>query len=85
MSWQDFERFLREKADVSALAELEANCSTVAALERVELGMARAVGMEEVRASSLLLASLVPATGSYFSARVARPVLRRRCVSLGVT
>lgn len=52
MSWQDFERFLREKADASALAELEANCPTVAALERVELGLARAVGMEEVRAGA---------------------------------
>lgn len=48
MSWQDFERFLREKADASDLAELEASCATVAALERVELGLARAAGMEEV-------------------------------------
>eukprot|EP00752_Nemacystus_decipiens_P003626 g3342.t2 len=50
VSWQDFERFLREKADASALAEVEASCATVAALERVELGLARTVGMEEVRA-----------------------------------
>lgn len=52
MSWPDFERLLREKADASAVAELEAGCSTVAALERVELGLARAVGMEEVRVRS---------------------------------
>ncbi|CAM9900245.1 unnamed protein product, partial [Ectocarpus fasciculatus] len=50
VSWTDFERLLRDKADVSALSELDANCATSAALERVEIGLARAAGMEEVRA-----------------------------------
>ncbi|CAM9739027.1 unnamed protein product [Ectocarpus sp. 12 AP-2014] len=50
VSWVDFERLLRDKADVSALSELDANCATSAALERVEIGLARAAGMEEVRA-----------------------------------
>ncbi|CAM9506680.1 unnamed protein product [Ectocarpus sp. 4 AP-2014] len=50
VSWADFERLLRDKADVSALSELDANCATSAALERVEIGLARAAGMEEVRA-----------------------------------
>ncbi|CAB1116935.1 unnamed protein product [Ectocarpus sp. CCAP 1310/34] len=50
VSWVDFERLLRDKADASALSELDANCATSAALERVEIGLARAAGMEEVRA-----------------------------------
>ncbi|CAM9300985.1 unnamed protein product [Ectocarpus sp. 12 AP-2014] len=50
VSWVDFERLLRDKADVSALSELDANCATSAALERVEIGLAGAAGMEEVRA-----------------------------------
>lgn len=48
VSWADLERLLREKADACGLAELESSCVKVAALERVELGLARAVGMEEV-------------------------------------
>ncbi|CAN0012370.1 unnamed protein product [Scytosiphon promiscuus] len=50
VSWADFERLLRDKADASALADLSANCSTSATVERLEIGLARAVGMEEVRA-----------------------------------
>lgn len=46
--WPDVERLLREKADASALTELSETCATAAALERVELGLARTVGMEEV-------------------------------------
>eukprot|EP00904_Undaria_pinnatifida_P008327 jgi/Undpi1/4624/HiC_scaffold_18.g07978.m1 len=48
--WPDFERLLREKADASALTEINSTCATSAALERVELALARSVGMEEVRA-----------------------------------
>lgn len=43
------ERLLREKADTSVLAELGANCVSTTAFERMELGQAKAVGMEEVR------------------------------------
>lgn len=46
--WPDFERLLREKADASALTEINSTCATSAALERVELALARSVGMEEV-------------------------------------
>lgn len=48
VSWPDFERLLREKADASVLADLSANCPTSAAVERLEMGLTRAVGMEEV-------------------------------------
>lgn len=48
VSWPDFERLLRDKADASSLADLSANCSTSATVERLEIGLARAVGMEEV-------------------------------------
>lgn len=48
VSWVDLERLLRDKADVDAVAELEANCTSAVVLERVEKGLARAVGMEEV-------------------------------------
>lgn len=55
VSWHDLELLLREKADATVLTELDENFATRAALERVELGLARAVGMEEVRWSSLTL------------------------------
>lgn len=48
VTWLDLERLLREKADAAALAELEKTCTTSVALERVELGLSRAVGLEEV-------------------------------------
>lgn len=49
VSWPDLERLLQEKTDASVVKELGANfASTAAALERVELSLARTVEMEEV-------------------------------------